>query len=488
MMRSHFRASRVGVALLLSTLMGGTCGKITRYDVSTAPAARLRCGNVERRPICEVDARDPSWDPSFPTGKACQTFVCDPLSENTICGTNFFAPNVDSEEYILVDCPEGNVGARCDSDDCTCVTGAVTVKDEFVPDGEECPNISTKSGRLRSVLYNGTGLDDVRMLYVDCHGQDAFCEEVTSPDASMGSFYFRFGGLTPDGTYWGGWSSCGMDGNDNDCLLACSSRCSCSVRRFYEGHGGVEFFEGGEEECPPAALLPAKVYRNDFEEPNFDLEPYRLGQLQDGVLGCPYFWDSGPNGQFDLNDIYGTGKNRFNQSYTSEVLFLEGMPWKSNRLYLDSNKTGGRYALGMLKGTSGEDDMTAVSFDRGSYTYVNIQFDISTMDLRTTCGGPFWAGTEDPVLIVSAIDSPHGKALLDGIRLDQERMVGARGPNQWTYQWRTRQVFLDVSKATNKHVSISWRIKNGGSETYTALDNLLIVASNKRRSFAVPYY
>jgi hypothetical protein len=192
------------------------------------------------------------------------------------------------------------------------------------------------------------------------------------------------------------------------------------------------------------------------------------------------FYKSAACSVYNLNDIYGTEENQFTQAYSSEVLFLVDMPWKNaTQVCVDSNNTGGRYSLGIIKQT-GEDDLTSMVFDKGSYTYVNFQMDISTMGLSEDCGSSVLELFDDPALVVTAFDSPDGIALLGGNVLDSQVMPCVKGPNNWTYVWYTGQVTLDVRNATASTVSIMWEVQNGGSGVgYMALlDNVLIIASN----------
>lgn len=250
------------VSLVLQ-LAGVAHGDVVVYD--TSGSSVFQCESIETGPQCEAE-----------DGFACNVMGCGGPGI-PYCGQYFFLPGSTSDEYSLYGCPDGNT-VRCDSA-CTCKTGTTTITDDdwstaiFVPDGGDCPIMSTEPGvtlapqptpvpatqsptldASTAVLYNATGLDDDMMLYVTCDASEVYCDVV------YGYFTLQaFFGDDENGTEAYGWAQCGPTPDDDEsgpkCLLRCSSTCTCSLQ-LYASDGNGTLTDTGES-CPLAGPTPS---------------------------------------------------------------------------------------------------------------------------------------------------------------------------------------------------------------------------------------
>jgi hypothetical protein len=200
------------------------------------------------------------------------------------------------------------------------------------------------------------------------------------------------------------------------------------------------------------------LYDNDFETPN---EPLKVdcGNSLDGR---------------GINTLYGTEMFQFEQKFTVEAVFLQDPEGR----YKNSGASHGKYALGMLSlykamnaGSEDQDDKLALAFDSRGYPYVNIGFDLSSIDVQD-CGGPF--GVSAPKMRITLIDRPVDITDYDGTVLDSKEVTGVEAPDGWTFRWKKEVVSLKTEGSQNGKVAVVFDLLEGG---YAVFDNLTIVAS-----------
>ena len=117
--------------------------------------------------------------------------------------------------------------------------------------------------------------------------------------------------------------------------------------------------------------------------------------------------------------------------------------------------------------------MLALTFNRQGFAFLNVGFDLSSIDV-SGCGGPF--GVAAPVMQVSLLDSPGGAFDFGQTVLDTATIPGEAAPDQWTFHWTFGVASLDASGATDDFVSVLLDLTQSG---YAAFDNLSIVASDE---------
>jgi hypothetical protein len=173
----------------------------------------------------------------------------------------------------------------------------------------------------------------------------------------------------------------------------------------------------------------------------------------------------------EINTLYGTPENQFNQRFTVETAVINSN-YNSSTPYSDPSGTAGSYAISMQNSVN--DDLLALGFNTSGKQFVNVAMDISSIDFSGTgCEPP--KGIADPIFEIRLIDDPDGNALLDGPVLDTARVEGPAGPNPWTFLWTRQQVALNASNSTNGNVSVVWDLIQSG---YGAFDNLVVEASD----------
>lgn len=177
-----------------------------------------------------------------------------------------------------------------------------------------------------------------------------------------------------------------------------------------------------------------------------------------------------------VNNLYGNQPVgfQFGNTYTVETLLVGGnVAWGGNG-YQDPQGRAGRYAIGML--STVQDDLLGLSFNVGSYAYLNFQLDISSIDLNC-CSGPFDPfNITAPVFRISLYDNPTTVVGVgSGTVLDFEDITGTVGPNAYTFDWTNYTVALDATGNTNGNVTLRIDLLQGG---YAAIDNFRIAASD----------
>jgi len=170
----------------------------------------------------------------------------------------------------------------------------------------------------------------------------------------------------------------------------------------------------------------------------------------------------------------------FSQTFTVETLKADGnLAFGTG--YSDPDGRAGSYTLGML--STVQNDLLGLSFDVGSYDFLNFQFDLSSIDLDC-CGNPFVTLGAVPSVRISLFDNPSGAAGLgEGTALDSADFIGLAGPNKYTFNWTNHVAGLDATDSTNGQVILRIDLLTGG---YAALDNFRIVASNTEGDVSVP--
>ncbi|MEO9469917.1 PEPxxWA-CTERM sorting domain-containing protein [Parasphingorhabdus sp.] len=175
-----------------------------------------------------------------------------------------------------------------------------------------------------------------------------------------------------------------------------------------------------------------------------------------------------------VNDLYGGQPAGFSfaQAFTVETLLLTG-DQAFGTGYSDPTGTGGNYAIGML--SDRQNDLLGLSFNVGSFDFLNLRADISSIDLDRF-GGPFIpAGGLAPVFRFSLYDNPTGAVGLGtGPVLDMFDVTGTTSARD-TFDWTEALGGLDATGSTNGEVILRIDLLSG---QYAAFDNLRIVASN----------
>ncbi len=203
------------------------------------------------------------------------------------------------------------------------------------------------------------------------------------------------------------------------------------------------------------------LYDQDFENPN--------GFVNDG----------GDINIFrTVNQLYGNQPTgfQFAQTFTSETLLIGGTQ-AFGQGYKDPQGIAGNYALAQL--SSVQNDILGLSFNVGSYDFLNFQLNISSIDLDRF-GGPFVPytslGSAVPEFRLSLHDNPGGAVGFGSpIILDYADITGVSALNRYTFNWTEHIVALDASGSTDGNVTLRIDLLAGG---YAAMDNFLIVASN----------
>ncbi len=188
---------------------------------------------------------------------------------------------------------------------------------------------------------------------------------------------------------------------------------------------------------------------------NFDTPVGYLGGALNGDL----------SGQ-TVNSLHGTS---FQNSFTVETLRISG-----GTTFSDPSGTGGAYALGML--STGQNDLMSAVFDAQSFAFLNLNIDVSAIDLDC-CGGPFNpSGNLVPEFQFRLYDAPGGAFNLfaPGSLLDSQNITGTASPRT-TFDWTNHTVALDASSSADGNVALVIDLLQGG---YASFDNLVIASSD----------
>lgn len=209
---------------------------------------------------------------------------------------------------------------------------------------------------------------------------------------------------------------------------------------------------------PSATSASVVLYDQDFESP--------VGFNNDG--GDVNIFRS-------VNLLYGDQPPGFSfaQANTVETLFVNGSAAFGTG-YSDPSGTAGDYTLGML--SDAQNDLLGLSFNVGSFDFLNFRLDISSIDL-SVFGGPFVSSGAIPEFEFKLFDNPTGTTGLsgNGVELASATAQGTAS-DRAVFDWTEVIVALDASGSTNGNVTLRIDLLDGG---YAALDNFRIVASNQ---------
>jgi hypothetical protein len=176
-----------------------------------------------------------------------------------------------------------------------------------------------------------------------------------------------------------------------------------------------------------------------------------------------------------INTLYGGQPAGFNfaQQFTVETLRVGGNEAFGTG-YKDPQGRAGSYVIGML--SSAENDLLGLSFNVGANKFLNLQVDVSSIDLDRQ-GGPFVAsGGIAPTFRFSLYDNPTGlTGLGSGNALSFVDVTGSKNASKFTFDWTNFIVALNATGNTNGNVILRIDELAGG---YAALDNFVIAASD----------
>lgn len=206
----------------------------------------------------------------------------------------------------------------------------------------------------------------------------------------------------------------------------------------------------------PAHAVPTVLYQQNFENP------------------VNFVNDGGDVNIFrTINQLYSNQPPGFvfTQANTVETLLVGGsQAWNTG--FQDPQARAGRYVAGMLSDT--QNDLLGLSFNVSGNRYLNVQLDISSIDLDRW-GGPFVpAGGLAPIFRLSLFDNPSGASGLGGgAALSFIDVTGNVAPGKNTFNWTNHVAALDAAGNSNGNVILRIDLLRGG---YAAIDNLSIVA------------
>lgn len=176
-----------------------------------------------------------------------------------------------------------------------------------------------------------------------------------------------------------------------------------------------------------------------------------------------------------VNQLYGGQPSgfQFAQNFTVETLLVGGtQAWGTG--FLDPQGQAGSYVLGMLSDM--QNDLLGLSFNVGSYNFLNFQLDISSIDLDRWSGPFVPTGGLAPTFRLSLFDNPSGVVGLGaGSPLDFIDITGLLSPQKNTFNWSNHVIALDATGNTNGNVILRIDLLSGG---YAAMDNFRIAASD----------
>ncbi len=211
-----------------------------------------------------------------------------------------------------------------------------------------------------------------------------------------------------------------------------------------------------------ASLSSVILYDNDFETTNI---PF---------IQSIYGYDD--LSQQSVDSLYGGQPAGFSfyQSYTVETLNITGGNAFSGAGYIDSAGKGGDYTLSMLANT--QNDLLGLSFDIGSYQYLNFSMDLSSIGV-TGYNGPQLSplSTDVPKFLLSIKDGSG----LTGTVLDSIIVDGTASERN-VFDWTNASVALDATGNTDGNVTLVIDLLEG---KYAAMDNFLITSSDTELDF-----
>jgi hypothetical protein len=176
-----------------------------------------------------------------------------------------------------------------------------------------------------------------------------------------------------------------------------------------------------------------------------------------------------------INTLYGGQPAGFSfaQTNTVETLLVGGtQAWNTG--FLDPQARAGKYVVGML--SDRQNDLLGLSFNVGAYRFLNLQMDISSIDLDRWGGAFVPSGGLAPIFRVSLYDNPGGgTGVGGGTLLSSVDVTGTLSALKNTFDWSNHTVALDATGNTNGNVILQIDELVGG---YAALDNFVIAASD----------
>lgn len=209
----------------------------------------------------------------------------------------------------------------------------------------------------------------------------------------------------------------------------------------------------------PSAQAATLLYAQNFESPS--------GFVNDG---------GDVNIFRTINDLYSGQPAGFTfaQSNTVETLRVGGNGAYGGQGFIDPAQIAGRYVVGMLSNV--QDDRLALSFNVGSFKFLNFRLDIASIDLDRW--GGFFVPTNGaaPVFRFSLFDNPSGAVGLGGgTALSTFEATGTVNPVKNTFDWKNVVAALDATGNTNGNIILQIDLLSGG---YAAMDNFFIAASD----------
>lgn len=201
---------------------------------------------------------------------------------------------------------------------------------------------------------------------------------------------------------------------------------------------------------------PVLIYENDFENP---------------LIPVPVDCGSNLHIGDTVNAVFGTEQLAFRQVGTVETVIINSR-WSSTIPYNDPQEIGGKYSIGMFGAVA--QDLLALDFDTQGKSFVNVELDLSTIDV-VGCRVPPFTGA-DAILRLTLLDSPGGGIIFSGTVLDSADVTSPAAANAWTFDWTRSATALNASAATNGRVALVFNLL---SPVYGTFDNLVIEASDE---------
>lgn len=212
-----------------------------------------------------------------------------------------------------------------------------------------------------------------------------------------------------------------------------------------------------------SAVAQTTLYDQNFESPNAVPGYVNNGQDVSGQT---------------VNSLYGgqPAGFQFAQDFTVETLRIGGNLSFGGQGYDDPAGIAGQYVIGML--SSAQDDLLGLSFNVGSFDFLNLRADVSSIDL-SCCGGffvPIGDPSSIPIFRFSLFDNPAGgTGVGTGLALDSFDVTGLINPSRNSLLFYEALGGLDATGSTNGNVILRIDLLQGG---YAVFDNLRVVASD----------
>lgn len=171
----------------------------------------------------------------------------------------------------------------------------------------------------------------------------------------------------------------------------------------------------------------------------------------------------------------------FAQTFTTETLLIGGNQ-AFGQGYKDPDGRGGQYVVAQL--SDQQDDRLGLSFDVGTNKFLNLQIDISGIDLDRF-GGPFVpTGGAAPTYRFSLYDNPTGASgVATATLLDSFDATALFNTSKNIFLWSRVINGLDASASTNGKVILQIDVLSGG---YAAFDNIIVTAADVRAGVPEP--